>query len=384
MSNSAFRNSHPKHAAIFTRELDAPDGGPMAAVKDSLDMAGEVTTCGCRALRDEPPAEADAEVVARLRSAGCRIIGRTNMHELAYGVTGLNSWTGTPTNPFYPQLAPGGSSSGSAVAVAAGLVDFAIGSDTGGSIRVPATCCGVIGLKPTFGRVSRIGAHPAQSSLDCIGPFARDVATLVRAMSIIAEDWSNPTEAFCGKFGWVECDGNDAITALVREKGSTLGDVEGVSLPSFDAAVAAGMTVIARETWNACGHLTATGLVGLDVHERLLKSSQVTDAQLAEAELVRERFNAEVDAALQGRDALLMPTLVFPAPSLLEAADARAALPITYACRPFNLSGHPAIAIPVGEIDSRPVSLQLIGRKGEDEELCALAARLPLFEKGTV
>ncbi len=126
-----------------------------------------------------------ADVVANLLSAGCRIVGKTKMHELAYGMTGINAFEGTPINPRYPDRIPGGSSSGSAAAVAAGLVDFAIGTDTGGSIRQPAICCGVIGFKPTFGRVSRKGALPAQSSLDCIGPFARNLSMIERAMSAI-------------------------------------------------------------------------------------------------------------------------------------------------------------------------------------------------------
>lgn len=345
-------------------------------------MAGEVTTSGCRALRDATPAVADAEVVQRLRAADCRIIGRTNMHELAYGVTGVNAWTGTPTNPRWPALVPGGSSSGSAVAVAAGLVDFAIGSDTGGSVRVPATCCGVVGLKPTFGRVSRKGAHPAASSLDCVGPFARDVATIEQAMAIIAPDWQSIGPDLTGRLGWIETPGDPAISALVRAKGSILGELERVNLPSFDAAIHAGMVMIGHETWQATGHLIETGQVGLDVHQRLLRSSQVTPQELVTSEEVRARFTAEVDTALACRDALILPALGYPVPSLLEAADASAALPITNTCRPFNLSGHPAIALPAGEIDGRPVSIQLVGRKGEDEALCALARRFSLFRKG--
>lgn len=382
MAEDSIVTGHPAETAIFTRRYAVTGSGLAVAVKDSLDMAGEVTTSGCRALRDASPAPADAEVVDRLRVAGCRIVGRTNMHELAYGVTGVNAWTGTPTNPRWPTLVPGGSSSGSAVAVAAGLVDFAIGSDTGGSIRVPATCCGVVGLKPTFGRVSRKGAHPAASSLDCVGPFARDVAMIEQAMAIIAPDWRDIEPEFTGRLGWIETPGDPAIAALVRTAGDTLGALEAATLPSFDAAIHAGMVVIGHETWQATGHLIETGQVGLDVHQRLLRSAQVTAQELATSEEVRARFSAEVDAALAGCDALLLPALGYPVPSLLEAADASAALPITNTCRPFNLSGHPAIALPAGELDGRPVSIQLVGRKGEDEALCALARRFTLYRKG--
>ena len=172
--------------AVFTRRF-APAGGKLTvAVKDCFDFEGQETTSGSRALVGSAPASSDAEVVQRLRSAGCDIVGRANMHELAYGVTGINAWAGTPINPQYPHLIPGGSSSGSAVAVAAGMVDFALGTDTGGSVRVPAACCGIMGLKPTFGRVSRIGVHPVVSSLDCVGVFARELTTIKQAMTILA------------------------------------------------------------------------------------------------------------------------------------------------------------------------------------------------------
>ena len=170
----------PAHRAIFLTGPFSGDG-MRVAIKDCIDVAGETTTAGSRALAARAPSARDAAVVARLRGAGCTIAGRVTMHELAYGVTGVNGWTGTPINPAYPHLVPGGSSSGSAAAVAAGLVDAAIGTDTGGSIRVPAACCGVVGFKPSFGRVSRDGLTPASSSLDCAGPVARSISATDRA-----------------------------------------------------------------------------------------------------------------------------------------------------------------------------------------------------------
>jgi hypothetical protein len=147
--------------AIIIQAMSLGGDGLRVAVKDSLDIAGYPTRGGSAALADAPPAARHADVVQAVLDAGCRIIGKANMHELAYGVTGVNRWTGTPANPLHPGHIPGGSSSGSAAAVAAGLCDFALGTDTGGSIRTPAACCGVFGLKPTFGRVSRQGAWPA-------------------------------------------------------------------------------------------------------------------------------------------------------------------------------------------------------------------------------
>ena len=385
MSSAPDSLCDPRHAAIFTRRYAGAANGIAVAVKDCIDIAGEVTTSGSRALAGASPAHKDAEVVNRLKAAGCYIVGRTNMHELAYGVTGLNAWTGTPTNPKYPSLVPGGSSSGSAVAVAAGLVDFALGTDTGGSVRVPASCCGIVGLKPTFGRVSREGVHPAKSSLDCVGVFARDVATIEQAMSVIAADWQGRHEAVgSASVAYFAPDGEAAINALVRDKASEFLNLSDADLPGFNDASDAGLTIIGRESWNAVGHLTETGLVGRDVHDRLLMSSKITDVQLEEAEAGRARFSNVVDALLEKFEAIALPAMTHHVPSLLEAASATAPKPITLACRPFNLSGHPAIALPVGEVEGRPVSLQLVGRKGGDEALCALARKVAIFRKGEV
>lgn len=346
-------------------------------------MVGEVTTSGSRALARMAPATLDAEVVVRLRNAGYAIAGRANMHELAYGVTGINGWTGTPTNPNYPALVPGGSSSGSAVAVANGLVEFAIGTDTGGSIRVPATCCAIVGFKPTFGRVSRVGAHPAISSLDCVGPFARDVVTIEKAMAILAPDWQpTATSKADARVAWFSPDGEAGILAHVRNQAAACFALVDVDIPGFNEASDAGLTVIGRESWNACGHLTETGLVGRDVHDRLLTSAKITDSQLAEAEAVRQRFAAAVDRLLDRFDVIALPAMTHAVPSLLEVASSAAPKPITLACRPFNLSGHPAIALPVGEVDGRPASLQLVGRRGEDEKLCKIARQVSICTKG--
>lgn len=143
--------------AHLTLPLDLGGDGPHVAVKDVIDIAGTPTRAGSRAFADRPAAPTHARVVQSLLDAGCRIVGKTNMHELAFGMTGVNDWTGTPVNPRYPHLVPGRSSSGSATAVAAELCDWALGTDTGDSIRVPAACCGIVGLKPTFGRLSREG-----------------------------------------------------------------------------------------------------------------------------------------------------------------------------------------------------------------------------------
>src|SRR6202142_1330981 len=164
----------------FITRYETSGDGVLLAVKDLIDMEGEPTTAGCRAVADRAvPAPRDATCLAGARSAGARIVGRTNLHELALGVTGVNPWYGTPVNPLDPTRVPGGSSSGSAVAVAVGEADVAYGSDTGGSVRIPAACCGTAGLKTTRGRIPLTDVWPLSPTLDTVGPMARDVAGLV-------------------------------------------------------------------------------------------------------------------------------------------------------------------------------------------------------------
>jgi amidase len=165
-----------------------PADGPRFMVKDALDVAGTPPAPAAGPGRGRPR-HGPCRGGGRLLAAGWQLTGKTNLHELAYGTTGINHWTGTPRNPRWPERVPGGSSCGSAVAVAQGLVPMALGTDTGGSVRTPAACCGVFGLKPSFGRVSRQGVMPAHSSLDCVGPIARDMDTLIAAMQAMVPDF---------------------------------------------------------------------------------------------------------------------------------------------------------------------------------------------------
>src|SRR5689334_16617309 len=180
----AVRGCLPVSMSTFITKLDAPGGGPRVAVKDIVDVEGVPTTCGSRAVeRIAQPAARDAACLAGARAAGARLVGKANLHELAMLPIGTNPWFGTPVNPIDPALIPGGSSSGSAVAVATDDADVALGSDTGGSVRVPSACCGTAGLKTTHGRVSRDGVWPLAPSLDTIGPMARAVAGVTLGMA---------------------------------------------------------------------------------------------------------------------------------------------------------------------------------------------------------
>ncbi|WP_460157175.1 amidase [Pseudomonas sp. S2_H10] len=366
--------------STFISEFLLGGNGKRVAIKDSIDIAGHPTRSGSRAFADAPAATKNAEVVDAILDAGWQIVGKTNLHELAFGVTGINDLTGTPINPQAPDRVPGGSSSGSAAAVAAGLADIAIGTDTGGSVRVPAACCGVAGLKPTYGRVSRVGAHPLESSLDCVGPFAKSMDDLIAAMQVICPGFAVQGLPGAGaKVAFLDVNCDPHLQACLGAAADRAGWRRGnLHLSEFEAAFAAGLTVINFENWAAFGHLTGKGLIGADVETRLLAASRTTRQDLAEAEAVRTAFTQQVDAALEDFAVLLLPTLPTLPPTLGEArAGSKAVAGMTPLVRPFNLSGHPALTVPV-ELDcgGLKVGLQIVGRKGQDELVCAFGAQL--------
>jgi amidase len=396
--------------AAFVLRMELGGDGPRVGIKDSIDIAGYPTRAGSAAMASAPPALRHAAVVQALLDHGCRIVGKTNMHELAYGVTGINRWSGTPRNPRYPDRIPGGSSSGSAVAVAAGAVpiaaipsvaagaipiaavpagargdrprvsppvDFTLGTDTGGSIRIPAACCGVYGLKTSYGRISREGVHPAVSSLDCVGPFARSLTMIERAMAMMDASFVPGAPAATLRLGIVNVTADLGVVAAVRAA-LARADIASVpiDLPSLEDAYAAGLTIIGAENWSAYGHLVDGPGLGDDVRARLLGNRSISGEARSAAERCRTIFRAEVDAALERVDALVLPTLPIVPPRLGELADAGAVLRLTSFVRPFNVSGHPAMSIPLTTEANLPAGLQLVGRRGGDAALCAAAHRL--------
>lgn len=353
-------------------ELGAPQGLKVV-IKDSIDIAGLPTRLGSPACDDAQPAAQHAEVVEHLLAAGHRIVGKVVMHELAFGVTGINHHAGTPLNARYPELIPGGSSSGSAAAVASGLADYALGTDTGGSVRVPAACCGVFGFKPTFGRVSRVGVWPQSTSLDCVGPFAADLHTLQLAEQAIDPSFQ-PVTLASAHFALVTdtCAQPEVAAALSRYLEALPLQVTRVQLPLLDQAFTAGLAVINAETVQAGADWLASGKLGVDVAARLKKAADTSAAEVGEAEQVRVAFSANVDRLLESCDVLVMPALPKGPMALQDALAGQMDLNMTALVRPFNLSGHPALVVPF-EVDGRPVGIQLIGRKNGDEAVFAAA-----------
>jgi amidase len=356
----------------FTSAPNASAPFPSFAVKDSIDVTGHRTTLGSHVFADTPIAVKDATCVADLKRAGFHFAGKTVMHELAFGATGINDWQGTPVNPLHPDRVPGGSSSGSAVAVASGTVALSIGTDTGGSVRVPAACCGVYGIKTGYGAISRVGVTPAQSTLDCIGFFALDPAILTLAVNASVEERVAPNVYTAAI---LESLFDDPHLTDVKLLLSAV-DVRMSALRSFDMAAAydAGLTIINAECNVAFGRLVGDTLIGRDVDERLIAAAATSVEALTLAKAVQTEFRQSVNRFLDSADCLILPTLVGLPPTIKDARLSASGQLLTRYTRAFNVSGHPAISIPFG--DSAATAIQVVGRFGSESALCELACRV--------
>ncbi|HVE93661.1 MAG TPA: amidase [Acidimicrobiales bacterium] len=361
--------------ATWITRLEAPASqarGTRVAVKDAIDVAGVPTTVGCRAIADSAePAVTSADCLAGLDAAGARVVGKTNLHELCFGTTGLNPVFGNPVNPRWPDRVPGGSSSGSAVAVASDEADVGIGTDTGGSVRLPAACCGIVGLKTTYGRVSLTGVWPLSPSLDTVGPLARDVAGVVRGMELLEPGFSVTGSAAATVIGRVRPRHirvdpalDAAADGALRAAGFEVVDVE---LPDWEAADPAFVAIIGAEAWASDNHLLAVpNGVAEPVASRLASGAAVTAVALAAAKRQQAQWAATVAAAFSRVEVLALPTLVErPAPVTEPVVP-------NVLCHPFNLAGVPALSLPVG--GGAGESLQLVGPAGSEALLCVTAA----------
>lgn len=372
--------------ASLVQTLQLGSGKLKVVVKDTIDIQDYPTRAASPALANISAATQHAAVVENILDQDCQIIGKANLHELAFGITGLNGYTGSPINPKYPHLIPGGSSSGSATSVAEKICDFSIGTDTGGSIRLPAACCGIYGLKPTFGRVSRQGVLPQFSSLDCVGPFANDMSTLIHAMDIIDPTFDiqkvKLNQENTARIGILRVDADNSVWQSIEQRIEQLSNIqfEPVELSLFQATYKVGMTLISYENWQAFSYLITTGKLGTDIRQRLLASAQITSEEYEKAKEVQQAFRQEVDQLLTQFDALLLPTLPIIPPQISEVNDPLKLLNLTSLVRPFNVSGHPALTLPLETTEGLPVGLQLVAGQNQDEKLCAIACLFELSE----
>jgi len=359
----------------FITRFDTAGSGTRLAVKDLIDMEGELTTAGCRAVAQRAaPAGRDAACLAGARAAGARIVGRTNLHELALGVTGINPWYGTPVNPLDPARVPGGSSSGSAVAVATGEADVAYGSDTGGSIRIPSACCGTAGLKTTWGRISSEGVWPLAPSFDTVGPMARDVGGLVRGMELLEPGFA-VAETTGVAIGRLRPPADPLIDAAVdRALHEAEWPVLELVAPGWDRATADTALLLVAEAWESNRALVEQSPegIGTGVRERLRSGATFDPAAVSAAWSGQGAWTAALGDLLEQVDFVVTPTLsVFP-PLLAEGSE----LLVGRCTLPVNLAGFPALSLPLRTAGPLPASIQLIGPPHSEERLLAAGAWL--------
>lgn len=360
--------------ATFITRYEPKATGVRLAVKDLIDIAGEPTTAGCRALADlGRVAGADAACLAGARAAKAAIVGKTNLHELAFGATGKNPWYGTPVNPLDPSRVPGGSSSGSAVAVATHEADVALGTDTGGSVRVPSACCGTAGLKTTWGRVPLAGVWPLSTQFDTVGPMARDVVGLVAGMQLLEPGFraagSGPV-----RVGRLRLAGSDPAVdkAVDRVLAESEWDLADVTIDEWQPALGAHGSLLLADAWVSDRELVEQHGEGVsEPTTALLRAGAEVDEQaLAAAREVQDRLRSRFAALFGEVELLATPTMPIFAPSIEEADD----LLLVDHTMPVNLAGLPALAQPVPSTARLPASLQLIGPAGSEELLLAAGA----------
>ena len=343
----------------FISVSDEQGARDAVAVKDLVDVQGMVTTAGGVILPDVPASE-DAPVIKRLRQSGCAIVGKANLHEFAYGVTSINPHYGTVRNPHDTGRVAGGSSGGSAVAVAAGMCDWAVGSDTGGSIRIPASLCGVAGFKPAFGSIDLGGVIPLSTSLDTLGPMALDMPGTARAYSIMSgEDvslasLSRPRLAVPAR--WVT--GLDQPTADAWNLVSR--GLPEIEFGDRDTFFQVGLTILLFEAaaYHRRWATDSPEKYGEDVLRLIRRGFEVTPASYEQALLERTRLQDEAERAMEGLDALILPATAVVAPPIETANDMRE--PLSRFTRPFNTTRQPVAVLPA-PVSGLPVGIQVAG-----------------------
>jgi aspartyl-tRNA(Asn)/glutamyl-tRNA(Gln) amidotransferase subunit A len=390
----ARREARQAERRLSRGEAGALLGVPIA-VKDLFATRAMRTTAGSRILKDWVPAR-DAAAVAQLRAAGAIIFGKTNLHEFAYGVSNANPWWGVARNPHDPTRSPGGSSGGSAIAVVAGLCAGALGSDTGGSIRVPASLCGCVGLKPTFGAIPLEGAFPLGWSLDHAGPLSRTVADAGLLLDVLtgmdAGQRARRVSVRGLRVGVLKgpivhkvqsriSQQVEAAAAALRRRGLR---VREVTIPEMEWTVATQLVTLRAEASAVHSRWIRTRprAYGADVRIRLQLGALVAGADYVLAQRMRRRLRAAVGRVFQDIDVLLLPTTPITAPvvgdrtvrwrSGEEPVDGA----LVRLTAPFNLTGLPALSVPFGNAAGLPVGLQVVGRWMDEARVLAVGRLL--------
>jgi amidase len=380
-------NAFCKDSDAYLRgATEGPLSGLSFAAKDIFDVAGHVTGGGnpdWKATHD--PAEATAWVVQALVDAGATMVGKTITDELTRGIFGENPHYGTPANPRAPGRVPGGSSSGSAAAVAGGLVDFALGSDTGGSVRVPASFCGLYGLRPTHGRIPVHGMLTQAPTYDTVGWFARDAETFARVGSVLFPDTSpqlRPTRLVIAEdaFDLADREVSDALQPAVELVCKLVCQPSRERLAPVSLSVWSEQQQVlqSREAWESVRDWIdrVNPRLSFEVADRYVMARSVSDAQVEAALAGRAAIAARMDEVFADNGTIVcLPTTVAPAPPVGQKVSERHALRLLNSALTSiaGNTGRPQISLPVAEVRGLPVGLSLLGNRGGDEMLIMLA-----------
>lgn len=400
LADRALAEARAAEAEIAVAGQRGPFHGVPVALKDIFDTAGIVTANGCKVFADRVPSE-DAEVVRRLRQAGTILLGKLNMHEIASGITTNNVFYGPTRNPWNTERVPSGSSGGSGAALAAGLCHLSLGTDTGGSIRLPAGACGIVGLKPTFGRVSRRGVYSLSWTLDHVGPMTRtveDTAVLLNALAghDPGDLWSatEPVENFGADlrlgvrglrigvpreffFDQVEPDVERSVRAAIahlEREGATLVDV---SLPNVARSPKILSVIIRPEATAYHAHWLETRPEDFsdDARERLTMGHFVSAVDYVNARRAQTLIRGDFEAALKLADVLAMPTMPRTSPAIGVDVSPPTGPAWNDFMGPLNIAGLPAISVPCGfGDDGLPIGLQIAGRAWDERTVLRVAA----------
>ena len=394
MQDSFFQNSLGAFVPGGVFSLKESDTGPLAgltfAAKDLYDVEGHVTTAGNPYFGEaRGPAKAHAKTVAQLLAAGAELIGKTTTDEFAFGINGMNHHFGVPTNPEAPGRVTGGSSGGSAAAVAGGLADFALGTDTGGSVRIPASYCGLFGIRPSHGRVAAEGIWPLAPSLDTYGWFARDAGLMARVGAVLLDREAGASGQVSrlliaeDAFDLLEAETQKTLEPWVKRLADWIGKADRFKLagPAGDLEVMRDVyrRVQGYEAWIANGPWVGENFdkIGPDVAERFRLASKVTEAEYAEATALRQTHAAWLEKELAGEAFVCLPPALGPAPLVSQPLDSlddwRLKTLRLSAVSP--LARTPQISLPLASREGAPVGLGLMGAYGTDESLLAFSGR---------
>jgi len=367
---------------------DGPLSGLTFAAKDIFDIAGHVTGGGNPDWKaTQQVAQETAWAVKVLVNAGATMVGKTLTDEITRGIFGENAHYGTPTNPRAPGRVPGGSSSGSASAVAGELVDFALGSDTGGSVRVPASFCGLYGLRPTHGRIPLDGVLPQSASYDTVGWFARDPETFARVGAVLLQPQNSPglpTQLLIAvdAFELVDPLVAEALLPQVERIASLVGRRAEDRLSPTSLADWSGQQQVlqGREAWETMQDWIddVNPRFSFEVAARFTQARAISDEDVAAARQVKEQVLARMDQLLTEGTVICLPTTVGPAPPIGQRLSDRASLRLRNSQLTCiaGTTGGPQINLPLAEVDGMPVGLSLLGARGSDEMLIALARKI--------